>query len=99
MNNLQKAINWRLQKMAASPSSALLEAARVGSVIALPWVGGNMAGRAYNRITSPKTQDLDKIQSKYVTAKLEQAIEGLEQKKKMQALKESLNGNTPTLRI
>lgn len=98
MNNLDRAVKWRLDK-AASMANTGKQVARAATLIGLPFVGGLGAGKAYSKVMGPKTEELDHVQAQYVTAKMQQAIEELEQKKKMQALKESLNGNTPTLRI
>lgn len=96
MTTVEKSIlKWhRMDKTAAA-----LSAPSLGMLLGVPVAGSYLAGNAYGKVTAPSEGDLKLLQSKYVTAKLQQAISELEDQKKLQLLKEKFSGKPSTLRI
>jgi UTP:GlnB (protein PII) uridylyltransferase len=88
-------LKWHKLEKTAGP----LHAASLGTLLALPMAAGGVAGYGYGKVTAPSDKDLKLLQSKYVTSKLEQAVEELENQKKLQILKEKFSGKPNTLRI
>jgi hypothetical protein len=96
MTNVEKSIlKWHKMEK----SAGAMNLGSVATVMGAPSFGSMVAGYGYGKFTQPSDKDLQLLQAKYVTAKIQQSIEELEEQKKLQMLKEKFSGKPNTLRI
>lgn len=88
-----------LFKMAAA-IDPLAHGFTVASAALMPPVAlGYLTGLGHGQFIAPMESDLKRLHADYVTAKMQEAIEELETKKRIELAKEKLSGPSPTLRF
>ena len=70
-----------------------------GLLLGGPIATGYLGGRTYAAAQEPTSQEVATLQAEYVRDKIQQAIEDLEKRKKVERLQEQFGGTSNTLRI
>jgi hypothetical protein len=68
-------------------------------LIGVPSSAAYGAGRFSGALTNPSDADVESMQAEYVKLKMEQAIEELERKRKLERIKREYVPNTASIRI
>lgn len=89
-----------LHKEAKSNIGYILKHIGVGtSLLGIPRGLGYLGGKVHGYTEAPSDREVRLIQARYVKSKLEQAIADLENKSKLEKLKESFDADKSTLRF